>query len=128
VGMLNTALDFVVLNIFVYFFGTGANGELFIFFKSVSFLAAVTNSYLLNKWWVFEHDTAISVKEPLIFFIISCVGLLINVSVSFAMFTLFVQNVSQQFAANIGALMGSVVVFAWNFVGYRFFVFKPSHD
>jgi putative flippase GtrA len=117
-----------VLNIFVYFFGTGVSGELFVFFKSVSFLVAVTNSYLLNKWWVFEHDTAISVREPLLFLIVSCAGLVINVSVSFAVFTLFAREVSAHIAANIGALVGAAVVFAWNFAGYRFFVFKRSHD
>lgn len=128
VGLLNTAIDFTVLNICVFFFGTGENGELFVFFKSISFLAAVTNSYFLNKWFVFEHDAPMSAKEPLLFLIISCVGFWINVSISFAMFTLFVQDVSPHFAANIAALMGTVVVFAWNFIGYRFFVFKQSND
>jgi putative flippase GtrA len=128
VGVLNTALDFAVLNVCVYFFGTGTHGELFVFFKTLSFLAAVTNSYFLNKWWVFEHDKAIGVKEPVLFFAVSTVGLLINVSVSFMIFTLFVNHITEHFAANVGALMGSCVVFAWNFVGYRFFVFKQHTD
>lgn len=126
--MLNTTLDFVVLNIFVHFFGTGVHGELFVFFKSVSFLAAVTNSYAWNKRWVFRNETALSVKEPLLFLFVSSAGLLINVSISFAMFSLFVRQLSPQLAANAGALMGTVVVFAWNFIGYRFFVFKQSHE
>lgn len=126
VGVLNTALDFLVLNVCIFFFGTGAHGGLFVVFKSISFLVAVANSYLLNKYWVFEQGSAISVKEPLLFFIISCVGFWINVSIAFAMFTIFVQVVSPQFAANIGALMGTFVVFAWNFIGYRFFVFTEK--
>ncbi len=124
VGVLNTALDFVVLNICIFFFGTGVHGELFILFKSISFLVAVANSYVLNKWWVFEHEAPMSVKEPLLFFIVSTVGFWINVSISYEVFSLFVQTVSPQFAANIGALIGTIVVLAWNFVGYRFLVFK----
>lgn len=125
--MVNTALDFIVLNALVYAFGTGTSGELFVFFKSASFFVAVTNSYLLNKWWVFEHDAARGAREPLIFLLVSSAGLVLNVSVSFAVFTLFAQIVSPQFAANIGALAGSAVVFLWNFIGYRFFVFTQSH-
>lgn len=124
VGVLNTALDFVVLNILVHFFGTGAHGELFVFFKSVSFLAAVTNSYAWNKRWVFRYETTVNAKEPLLFFIISCIGLGINVLASYAVFALFTGQLSPQLAANAGALIGTVVVFAWNFIGYRFFVFR----
>lgn len=128
VGVLNTALDFLVLNILVYFFGTGGNGELFVFFKSVSFLVAVTNSYAWNKWWVFRHETGNGMKEPLIFFIISCVGLGINVLVSYAVFTLLTGRFSPQLAANAGALTGTATVFVWNFIGYRCFVFRPSRQ
>ena len=124
VGVLNTALDFIVLNILVSFFGTGAHGELFVFFKSISFLAAVSNSYFLNKVWVFNHTGKKSVKEPALFFVISTMGFLINVVISFVAFNFFVRYVSPFIAANIGALVGTLVVFAWNFVGYRFFVFK----
>ena len=127
VGVLNTALDFIVLNICVLMFGTGAHGELFIFFKSISFLAAVIESYFLNKCWVFEHTAARDIKEPIIFFVVSAVGFLINVSISFAVFTVFVHQMSSHLAANVGALMGTFAVFAWNFIGYRFFVFKQSH-
>ncbi len=127
VGVLNTIIDFFVLNICIFLFGTGAHGGLFVLFKSISFIAAVANSYVLNKWWVFEHDTKIGLKEPVLFFIISAVGFWINVSLSFTIFTLFVQKVSPQLAANVGALVGTCVVFAWNFIGYRFFVFKKIY-
>ena len=125
--MLNTALDFLVLNILVFFFGTGVHGELFIFFKSISFLAAVTNSYFMNKVWVFNHQEKTSVKEPVLFFVISSMGFLINVGISFVTFSVFVHYVSSFLAANAGALIGTLVVFVWNFIGYRFFVFKKSY-
>lgn len=128
VGLLNTAVDFAVLNVCVYLFGTGAHGELFVFFKAFSFLVAVTNSYFFNKYWVFEHNTKIEVKETSLFFIVSCVGLLLNVSISLLIFTLFADQTHEQIAANAGALMGTAIVFGWNFLGYRFFVFTRDHD
>ena len=128
VGLLNTSLDFLVLNICIFFFGTGHNGELFVVFKSVSFLTAVTNSYFMNKYWVFQNTRKIEAKEPTMFFIISCIGFLINVSIAFLVFTIFAPPLSPHWAANLGALAGACVVFVWNFIGYRFFVFKPQHD
>jgi putative flippase GtrA len=128
VGVLNTALDFVVLNICLFLFGTGAHGELFAFFKGISFLVAVTNSYILNKWWVFGHSMDPNAKEITLFLAISLGGFLINVFVSFAMFSLFLYEFYPHVAANAGALMGTIVVFAWNFIGYRFFVFRKTHE
>jgi putative flippase GtrA len=128
VGVLNTALDFAVLNVCVYLFGTGVHGELFILFKSISFLAAVINSYFLNKFWVFKHNKAADAKEITLFLVISCVGFLINVSVSAALFTVFRHDFTSTIAVNAGALIGTIVVFAWNFVGYRFFVFTYPND
>ncbi len=126
VGVLNTALDFVVLNLCIFLFGTGAQGELFLVFKSISFLVAVINSYVLNKYWVFAHSKKPDARELLSFLIISLVGFFINVSVSFGTYSLFAHTFAPHIAANIGALMGTFVVFAWNFVGYRFFVFNKS--
>lgn len=124
VGVLNTALDFAVLNLCLYLFGTGANEQLFILFKSISFIVAVINSYLLNKYWVFRQTKAADAREISLFLIISLIGFLINVSVSSAMFALLQHDFSPHLAANLGALIGTFVVLAWNFVGYRFFVFN----
>lgn len=128
VGILNTAIDFIVLNALVLSFGAGPQGELFVFFKSVSFLAAVANSYLLNKIWVFEVSASRDAKEPALFFIVSALGLLINVSISFAVFAAGARLFSPQIAANIGALLGTIGVLAWNFIGYRFFVFQKRYE
>jgi putative flippase GtrA len=134
VGGINTAIDLVVLNLLVASFGTGAHGDLFVPFKAVSFLAAVINSYLLNKYWVFGGGRSLALdgpvrnkKEPILFFIVSSFGLLINVSISYVVFALGTQAFSASVAANIGALAAVAVVFAWNFVGYRFVVFKKKY-
>lgn len=54
VGANNTALDFLILNILMKIFNT-YRGSPLIFFNSLSFTIAVTNSYLLNRFWTFKE-------------------------------------------------------------------------
>ena len=125
VGVVNTLIDLAALNALLLVFGAGFHGELFVFFKSISFLAAVGNSYVLNKFWVFQDEGAIhDDREPLSFLIVSLFGFLANVSVSFAVFSAVVTVLSDSLSANIGAIAGTIAVFLWNFFGYRTFVFK----
>ena len=127
VGALNTALDFFVLNFCIFIFGTGVSGELFVAFKSLSFLAAVTMSYMLNKRWVFEHKSKVGVREPVLFFTVSAVGFFVNVAISFWVFKWSTLTLPAHLAANVGALAGTFAVFLWNFAGYRFVVFKKHY-
>ncbi|MHB8652035.1 MAG: GtrA family protein [Minisyncoccota bacterium] len=128
VGVLNTAIDFAVLNVLIFLFGMGAHGELYGAFKAVSFMVSATNSYFLNKYWVFEKTDASGAKEPLLFLAVSGVGLLLNVALSSLVFLALTRgyHVSIGIAVNIGALGGTLIVLAWNFIGYKFFVFKKQ--
>lgn len=127
VGVFNTTLDFLVLNLCIVLFGTNTIQSLFVIFKSFSFFVAVSSSYILNKWWVFQHGGKGGLKEPALFFVISAVGFFINVSISFLVFKLSANQLSLHLAANIGALAGTCVVLVWNFIGYRFIVFKKPY-
>jgi|SRR3989344_8261201 len=123
VGGLNTLVDLGVLNIFIYLTGL-AEGWPYIGFKSASFMVAVVNSYVWNKYWTFGSSSS-EAKELVQFFAVSIVGFLINVGtaalvVNFGHFS----GVTPAAAANIGALAGTILGLAWNFVGYKFFVFK----
>lgn len=128
VGVGNTALDLLVLNTLVFFFGTGAQGELYIVFKSVSFFAAVLNSYVLNKFWVFSTRSKGGKKEPVLFFVVSGIGYLLNVGVSFAAFhTLNASGaVATHSSVTVAAMVGSAAVLVWNFIGYKLLVFKKT--
>lgn len=127
IGMLNTAIDFLVLNLLILLFGTGSHGELYAVFKAISFASAVVNSYVFNKYWVFKHDGGESrLREGFLFFLVSGIGFLLNVSISTASF-IFISvhtSLSGALSANIGAVIGSVLVLAWNFAGYKLIVFK----
>ncbi|HAO64955.1 TPA: hypothetical protein DCQ44_03175 [Candidatus Taylorbacteria bacterium] len=133
VGAVNTAVDFVVLNIFISAFGIGQNGVLYVYFKAVSFIAAVVNSYLFNKYWVFKGASSRdSRSEGLMFFGVSAIGFLVNVAVASAVFMVFSRTslglIHPSLASNIGALTGTVVVLLFNYFGYKFFVFRSEQQ
>ena len=130
VGFVNTALDLAVLNLLVFMFGTGSHNELYVVFKSTSFFVALLNSYLMNKFFVFRTSVSSGTREPVLFFMVSSVGFVLNVGTSFAVFTAItaLAHVSTHLAVTFGAVAGSCVVLGWNFIGYRSFVFAPIHD
>ncbi|MDO8231802.1 MAG: GtrA family protein [bacterium] len=130
VGVLNTVVDLGVLNalLFVFGGGEGVQGGLYVVFKSISFLAAVTNSFFFNKYWVFAKSSSPEIKESALFLGVSVAGFLINVGVSAAAFFIFadILEVSSSLAVNAGALFGSGAVLLSNFLGYKFVVFKKT--
>jgi len=126
VGGLNTVVDFGVLNLLIFFAGI-TSGWFYSVFKGISFLVATLNSYFWNKFWTFDkHKTTESAREFLQFLIVSIIGLCINVGMaSLVVNKIGVQwGVSSEIWANIGAAVGSVSGLLWNFLGYKFVVFK----
>lgn len=132
VGVLNTLVDLGVFNLLIFLFGL-VHGPLFAVFKTISFVVAVVNSYFMNKHLVFNTQRTLTLTEKgkstefSLFLIVSIVGLLLNVLVSYAVFAtgkMLAPETSYYLFANLGALLGSGVVMLWNFLGYKFFVFK----
>lgn len=126
IGVANTVVDLGIYNLFIYLSDV-SSGYLIVVFKSFSVLAAIVNSYVWNKFWSFEKKEISNLGEEFTqFLMVSLVGLLLNVGI-----TAFVVNfigapagVAEKTWANIGGLTASVLVLTWNFVGYKFFVFK----
>lgn len=126
VGALNTIIDLGVLNGLILVFGLGISGTHYTYFKSISFACAVINSYFFNKYWVFKKKETFKTKEPILFAVVSITGLFLNVGVSGSVFKMvtLIGNIPLYLAVNIGAVAGIVVVLAFNFLGYKFLVFK----
>ncbi len=124
VGGLNTFLDFAILNFLIASSGITA-GLGFSFFKGISFLVAVTNSYFWNKYWTFESSGKKEL-EFIQFVVVSTIGLFINVGVaSFIVNSIGpVGSISPTLWANIGALIATAASLIWNFLGYKFIVFR----
>lgn len=131
VGILNTGIDFGVLNILMRVSGI-SSGSGYTFFKGISFVAAVINSYFLNKLWTFKGTgSGKTQKEFVQFLIVSVIGFGVNVGV--ASFVVNVisprfpySGVSEVIWANIGAVVATACSMVWNFIGYKFIVFKNA--
>lgn len=126
IGVANTVVDLGIYNLFIYMTDV-SSGYMISVFKCFSVLAAIVNSYVWNKFWSFEKKEVSNVsKEFTQFLMVSLIGLLLNVGI-----TSFVVNVlsapagiEEKTWANIGGLTASILVLTWNFVGYKFLVFK----
>ncbi len=127
VGGLNTLLNLGVLNLLIYIFSI-AKGLPYSIFIAIAFIIANINSYFWNKYWTFGSKGEVGVKEFGQFFVVSLVGFGISVGVASLVVNVIgpVGGISDARWANIGALSATVGSLAWNFVGYKFIVFKKK--
>jgi len=126
VGTLNTLIDLAVLNLLLGLLGINSASSWYAVCKAVSFSVAVINSYLWNRYWVFNQTGQATKKEVMQFFAVSVVGLCINTAIAWLVFALLNGRLPSTIGANIGAIVGTLVVLAWNFAGYKFIVFRNT--
>lgn len=136
VGGVNTFIDLGVLNLLILFFGLREGSyflitaiSFFSLYKGISFLVAVINSYFWNKFWAFKKEAKkelIEGKEFTQFIIVSVIGFVLNLAVaSFIVVKIIPQfGMTANMWANFGAIVATLFVMTWNFLGYRFIVFK----
>lgn len=126
VGVTNTLIDLGVLN-FLIFATTIASGVFYSIFNVISFTIAVINSFIWNKYWTFKENGKKKTKKEFIqFLIVSLIGLVINVGIASLIVNLIGPKLglSDEIWANIGKLSAIFFSMVWNFVGYKFIVFK----
>jgi putative flippase GtrA len=132
-GGVNTAVDFAVLNLLIYLFGLTSQDSRYLIFKTISASVAILNSYLLNKWWVFKSNQIRQQRtsgEMVKFIGVSAIGLILNATIASLAFNALhpvFPSASAHMLANAGALTGTVIVMIFNFIGYKFLVFKPTN-
>ena len=125
VGGLNTFLDFAVLNFLIASSGI-VSGAGFSFSKGISFIVATINSYFWNRHWTFESRNREEGLQFIQFLVISTIGLFINVGIASVIVNKIgpLGGISPTLWANIGALTATAASLIWNFLGYKFIVFR----
>jgi len=124
VGVLNTLLDFGILNLLSYLTKIYQGGWLVVF-NFFSFFIANINSYFWNKYWTFGKNDKEKTQEFAKFFVVSLIGYGLNTLALWAVTSstpLFGSTIGQW--ENIGKLIGTILSLVWNFIGYKIFVFK----
>lgn len=138
VGVLNTLIDLVLFNIIRKF---GKVKPVVASYISSTF--AMLNSYVLNKYWTFSSQSSTDgVSEAVRFFGTTIIGVYgihnglvwvftekftwpANLAYSITSKLPILKKLSKEFVRdNIGKVMGIFGSLAWNFVLYKFWVFK----
>jgi len=146
VGILNTFIDYLILNLLVFFGFTAILvilGQKFLIANIISVFAAMINSFILNKQWTFQSKGGNVYLEIVKFFVITVIGMFVVHQLVFNLFyyrlpaiTASVILISEIFklnnifsgqfiALNFAKTVAVAVSLIWNFLGYKFIVFKP---
>jgi putative flippase GtrA len=128
VGFLNAAIDFGTLNLLSA--ATNITKGLVIGGVNIpGFALAVMNSYFWNKFWVFKDrdDKGVFGDFPT-FLAVTVVGLIIN-SGAVVVITTYISpffGINDSAWLNFAKAVAAVVSLGWNFIGYKFFVFRSE--
>lgn len=125
-GALATTIDLGILNLLMWHFKITA-GAIYSVFVAFSFIIATSIKYFGDKFWAFEkREKERMGREFSQFFIITLISGGIQVGIA----SIIVNLIGPQFGisplnwANIGKIGGIISAFIWNFLGYKFIVFK----
>ncbi len=141
IGVMNTLVDIGVLALITILVATDASYAsettwfsmaslvvtYYSLYKAISFIIANINSFFWNKYWTFGSENRSQTTHQFFqFFLVSLIGFAINVIIASVVFGSLSAagafTVAQ--AGLVGAAMGSIIGLVWNFIGYKFFVFK----
>jgi putative flippase GtrA len=126
VGAFFAVFDLIILNSLMAYFGITKEEILkYTIFVIISFIVVTIFKYFANKYWAFEKmEKERMEREFGIFFLVTAISGLIQVGVASLLFKFLILAISPLLAGNIGKILGIVVASAWNFLGYKFLVFK----
>jgi putative flippase GtrA len=117
IGVVNTLVDFVVLNLFLPIGPVKA--------KTASTIVATTVSYFLNRHWTYkDRDRASRRREYTLFFAFNLVGFVIQSAVlAGAKYGLGFDEHHDRIAFNVANAVGIALAMVFRFWSYRTFVF-----
>jgi len=125
VGAFNTFLDFGVANLLMAV-TLIFSGFWFVVFNIISFIAANLSSFFWNKYWTFSSKEKKVEGGFIIFFGVTLVGLGMKLAIAYGVVNYLAHPAffTEGRWANIGLALGMTIALVWNFLGYKFIVFK----
>jgi len=127
IGAFFAIFDLIILNLLMEKFGISKDSGLkYPLFVAISFIIATIVKYVADKYWAFEKsEKGQAGTEFLKFFLVTLVSGLIQVGVASIAFKLFSSSgMTDIVLGNIGKISGIAVASVFNFVCYKFIVFK----
>lgn len=115
VGVLNTAVDFIVFLFFTRVAGLAPELS-----KVISYSAGVVNSYIFNSRWTFRKESTDSLRQKLRFLVVSLIGCAVGTGVVKMCVDVFGWV---DWVSNIASICVTVGV---NFLGSKLFVFRAK--
>lgn len=126
VGVCNTAIDVLVLNLLLWSFPT-QNVHLLLLYNSLAFISGACNSYIFNKYWTFRHRQRPTGNELSRYAIVSGVGFLCNNGILWIaadlIHRLLTNTVLWANVAKLSAIAGTAAI---TYLGMRLLVFVNS--
>lgn len=139
VGIINTIVDFSILNILVFVFGLNN-----IIANTISVSVAMLVSYLLNQTIVFRYQGKNHAKNIVLFVAITAFGLFVLQNLVIYLFvhlihfpadwatsiihTIGFENLSKEFISlNFAKAVATGVTMVWNYFMYKRFVFNNTN-
>ena len=121
VGILNTIIDFALFNSLISLSGI-KSGWFLLLINMAAVTAAIINSYILNRVWTFKSsDPAYGIQLPK-FILVSLTGMLVNTAIV-GLFSRL-SPAASYLMLNIAKLAAAILSASWNFMLYRYWVFK----
>lgn len=124
-GALNTALNFLLINIAIVLTGITA-GVWFLLISFISFCVVVLHSFLWNRYRIFARDNPHELhKEYVAFFVVTGTTALLSLGLLHVLVNILGApfGISPHIWANIALACTVPLTMVCNFLGYKFFVF-----
>ncbi len=123
VGVCNTAIDVLVLNLLLWGFPT-QNIHLLLLYNSLAFISGAFNSYIFNKYWTFRHTRLPTGSELLRFATVNGASFLCNNGILWiaagVLHRLLTNTTLWANAAKLSAVVGTATI---TYLGMRLWVF-----
>lgn len=128
IGACFAIFDLIILNFLLEYFGISKEEAVkYAAFVATSFIIATTAKYAADKYWAFEKSERAGMGSEFgKFFIVTLISGGIQVGVASLAFELLTPllGLTDLVGANIGKISGILVAMVWNFIFYKFVVFK----